>query len=56
MSLDELMQHLHGLIEAHPEAQDAQVWATDRKGKKAIHVQYVGYDRRHKPARVKLED
>ena len=30
MSLDELMQHLHGLIEAHPEAQDAQVWATDR--------------------------
>jgi hypothetical protein len=49
----ELVLFLKELVACHPEAESAEIWA----GKKAkIHVKYVGYDRRHKPARVKLEE
>jgi hypothetical protein len=55
MTLKNLMDKLRGLSKCHPEAKDAQVWATGNNGEK-LRIDYVGYDRRHKPARIKLEE
>lgn len=55
MRLRDLLQVLKKLRNCHPEADDAEVWATGRDGEK-VHVGYVGYDKRHKPARIKLEE
>lgn len=50
MTLEALMKLLKGILKCHPEAKNADVWF----GKKE-HINYVGYDKRHKPARIKLE-
>ena len=49
MVLDELIRLLRNIQKAHPEARDATVW-TKRK-----QITAVGYDKRHKPMRVRLE-
>lgn len=54
MILRELLKLLKGIQQCHPEAADADVWAIGKQGEKHP-VSYVGYDKRHKPARIKLE-
>lgn len=54
MTLGKLLHLLTLIHEAHPEADDAEVWAG--KGKCNIRVTYVGYDKKHKPFRIKLEE
>lgn len=49
MTPDELKAFLEKVIKTHPEAAKAEIWA----GK--THIKYIGFDRRHKPPRIKLE-
>lgn len=54
MTLNALLKLLKNVKDCHPESADAEVWAG--KGKTAIRIAYVGYDKKHKPFRVKLEE
>lgn len=54
MTLKALLKLLSNIGECHPEALEAEVWAG--KGKKALRPNKVGFDKRHKPYRVKLEE
>ena len=57
MTLNEFITLATKIRKTHPEAGDAEIWAEcDGFGcdRRAIHIKYVGYDRRHKPARIKL--
>ncbi len=47
-----LLQKLH---KVHPEMDEADVWALDMDDNRFL-ISYVGYDKKHKPARVKLEE
>jgi hypothetical protein len=53
MTLKNLMSLLTKIKKCHPEAAEAEVWA-EGEGTH-VHVNYVGYDKKHKPARIKLE-
>ena len=55
MALKELLQLLRKIKQAHPEAADADVWAVSNYHNEQFMVSYVGYDKRHKPNRIKLE-
>lgn len=58
MILRELLKLLNKIKKAHPEAADADVWGApnpDNDGH-LFPVTYVGYDKKHKPARIKLEE
>jgi hypothetical protein len=50
MVLKELLKLLNKIKKCHPEAADAVVWNDKHP------IQYVGYDQKHKPARIKLEE
>lgn len=52
-TLEEIYEEIGKILRVHPESGKATVWTG--KGKDALPVQGIGYDRRHKPARVKLE-
>lgn len=60
MSVSELQSLLRNICKTHPEAKDADVWfyrnepAYDEAS--SWPVRFVGYDRRHRPTRMKLED
>lgn len=56
MILQELMELFEKIVKAHPEAAESDVWAVDSEKKLKIRVGYVGFDKRHKPARIKLEE
>ena len=49
MVLRELLKLLNKIKKCHPESADADVWTDD------YLVNFVGFDKRHKPSRVKLE-
>jgi hypothetical protein len=50
MFLKELLKLLNKIKKCHPESADADVWVEDD-----YPVNFVGYDKRHKPHRIKLE-
>ena len=50
MILNELLKLLNKIKKAHPEAAEADVW-TDK-----YPVHFVGFDKKHKPSRIKLEE
>ena len=52
MILRELLSLLNKIKKCHPESADAVVWITD---KDEGPIRFVGYDKRHKPMRIKLE-
>jgi hypothetical protein len=54
MQLRELRTLLAKIVKCHPEAANADVWFLDTDGVSSP-VSFVGYDKRHKPARIKLE-
>lgn len=54
MILRELQKLLNKIKKCHPEADNADVWSVDDKGK-THPVNYVGFDKRHRPNRIKLE-
>lgn len=60
MLVKELIELLGNICKTHPEAKEADVWfyrnerAYDETA--SWPVRCVGYDRRHRPNRVKLED
>lgn len=54
MTLNKLLDLITKIKECHPEAGDAEIWAVN--GKKSIHIKFVGYDKKHKPSRIKLEE
>lgn len=54
MILRELLRLLKKIKQCHPEAENADVWSINNKGK-SHPVNYVGLDKRHKPSRIKLE-
>jgi hypothetical protein len=55
MILSELLTLLQKIKRCQPEAVDADVWAVDQVG--ATHpIRFVGFDQKHKPARIKLEE
>jgi len=56
MILRELLKLLNKIKKCHPEAADASVWFTSNHENMRFLVSYVGYDQKHKPARIKLED
>lgn len=49
MVLSELRKLLTKIVKCHPEAADADVWGDKRP------INYVAYDTKHKPARIRLE-
>lgn len=53
MILKELQKLLNKIKKCHPEAANAEVWANNDEA--SFNINYVGYDKRHKPARIKLE-
>lgn len=57
MTLKEILKMLRKIKKCHPEAADAQVWAynygTDNT---QFLVNNVGFSKKHKPARLMLED
>lgn len=58
MILKELLKLLNNIKKVHPEAADADVCAhpdPDSDGR-IMHITYVRFDKRHKPARIVLED
>jgi hypothetical protein len=55
MILKELIKLLNSIKKAHPEAADADVRAINGEGAVSF-IRYVGYDKRHKPARILLEE
>lgn len=55
MTALELVEELRDILKVHPEAADAEVWASSGRGKSA-HIKYVRYDKHHKPARIRLEE
>jgi hypothetical protein len=54
VTFNDLLKLGKTITDCHPEARDAEVWAV--KGKHAIHIKFVGYDKKHKPNRIKLEE
>ena len=55
MTTTQLIEELQKIIEVHPEAGEAQVWAYSDEADFRFHVQTIGWDSRHKPKRIKLE-
>lgn len=51
MTVDELIIELQAIVKVHPEAGKANIWYY---GKHRIST--IGYDRRHKPARIWLRE
>lgn len=54
MTLGELAKELNSILKVHPEARDATVWA--RNDEVYFQLNYIAYDRKHKPPRIRLED
>lgn len=55
MILSELLKLLNKIKKIHPEAKDAAVIAVNRNGE-ISHVTFIGYDKKHKPHRIELEE
>jgi len=57
MVLKELLRLLRKIKQAHPEAANAEVWSYAEPTSEApgYIISYVGYDKRRKPNRIKLE-
>jgi hypothetical protein len=55
MTLETLVKELQAIMKVHPKAKDAQVIAENIDGGQ-IRVSYVGYDTKHSPSRIKLEE
>ncbi len=52
----ELLDRIKAIIDAHPEAEHAQVWSYSEEVGFKFQVQNLGWDKKHKPHRLKLED
>jgi hypothetical protein len=50
----ELLEQLEKIVEVHPEANESTVWADSVESGHRFQIKNVGYDKRHKPNRVKL--
>lgn len=48
MTAKAIVEELEKILKVHPEAVEARVWSGGKP------VLSIGYDRRHKPARIKL--
>lgn len=55
MTVGGLIEQLKRIVEVHPEADDAMVWGCNEEKGFSFPVTAIGYDKRHKPARIKLE-
>ena len=55
MTLRELLSILNKLKKCHPETKDALMVAVNREGQQ-FHLNYIGFDIKHKPAKIKLEE
>ena len=55
MTLIDLIKELQAILKVHPEAGEAQIWA-EPGDSDPIRISYVGYDKRHTPHRIKLEE
>ena len=55
MILRDLLDLLERIAKTHPEALDASIRARDDEGN-VLYIKYVGYDTKHKPARILLEE
>jgi hypothetical protein len=55
MTLSELIAELRRIVLVHPEAAQAHLWAYDADGNR-FRVRVVGFNRKNKPPRVKLEE
>jgi len=58
VTANEVIAELTSIVAVHPDAGTAQVWGSMKDGKLThnFHVLGIGYDRRHHPPRVKLEN
>lgn len=54
MSVEELIKELKTIVKVHPEAKEAEVWAEGHDA--MFHVYNIGYDTKHRPKRLKLEN
>lgn len=48
MTPKQLADHLQKIVACHPEAANAEIWSGSQ------HIKHIGFDKRHKPARIKL--
>ena len=55
MTTNELVEKLMQIMDVHPEARDAQVWGDYEGEGFKFPVLAVGWDKRHRPHRVKVE-
>lgn len=56
LTVGQLIEELKKIVEVHPEADDAAAWAYYDEDHKRFPIRSVGYDKRHKPERVKFEE
>jgi hypothetical protein len=60
MTTCDLIDLLRSIVENHPGAADAQAWVYISNGKYSqgdrFPIKAIGYDTKHKPPRIKLED
>lgn len=55
MTVVDLIEKLRTILKVHMEARDSEVWVVKGRGK-SVHVNYVRYDKHHKPHRIVLEE
>ncbi len=56
MILKELLELLTKIVKAHPEAEESEAWVIDRAAKTKFRIGFIGFDKRHRPPRIKLEE
>lgn len=56
MSVSELMRELTKMKKVHPEIKDASIWGVHPKHGRPFPIEYVRFDKRHKPSRIVLEN
>jgi hypothetical protein len=56
MNIADMIRMFRDIVAAHPEADKAEVWAENYTGDMKFHIKTIGYDKRHHPPRIKLED
>lgn len=59
MSAEELVKELTTIFKVHPEAKGAEVWAKilgEYGSHDTFHMKFIGYDTKHKPSRLYVEE
>jgi len=55
VTVGELIEQLKAIVNVHNDALEAQVWAYNLEDGDRFQIKNIGYDKKHKPARIKLE-